>query len=701
MGRAGIGLYSSNNTVIDDYLSNEDTGVVIGNASSGNVIGGTTNSSSDFRERNSISALRVGIAIEEFSSNNIIEGNAIGTDNSLNTFGIFVDSSANQNTIGGTAAGAGNLITGNKVGIEIFSANNVVEGNTMQIGITGVDIQGTNNTFGGTAAGDGNFLDINSGTGVVIDSGAIGTIFQGNDIERNGVGVEIQAPSITLGGTTVGAGNLIFGNTNQGVLIAATATGAIVEGNQIDNGPTTFTPAGNGVGVEVDAAGAMIGGSTAGASNLISGNTNQGILVDSSAGPNQVGGVSNVTIEGNKIGTDVSGTVALGNGTDGVEIEGQNSIVGGTLASGADANIIAFNGSDGVLVLSGANDDAIRQNAIFANGHLGIELGTNPSGLFAPGNNGEPAPTLNTPAAYNAGTKTLTITGIMPATLPTASIVASAFDFFANLNNESQGRLYLGTPTKFTVSPAKSGQIPFTAVFTFSATTTPSVTTFTAITNPMITATFTDPNGNTSAFSNAVVDPVLAAPAFISPKAAAFTVNTPGSFTVATSGFPAPTLTLSGALPKGLTFNAATGVLSGTPVAGTSGTHILHFTAKNGFGAAVTQVFTLTVEKLVTSVAVPTQVSVTAPVKVTALGHNRFEAVFTVVESAASSLAGQLTIAGFTNLPAGVTFASSTAAAIPAKAKKLTLMVVFTNTTTTSLATLLAGLSPIVEDVSA
>ena len=46
-----------------------------------------------------------------------------------------------------------------------------------------------------------------------------------------------------------------------------------------------------------------------------------------------------------------------------------------------------------------------------------------------------------------------------------------------------------------------------------------------------------------------------------------------------------------------MTFNATTGVLSGTPAAGTGGTYTLTFTAHNGVGSDATQSFTLTVNQ--------------------------------------------------------------------------------------------------------
>jgi len=87
--------------------------------------------------------------------------------------------------------------------------------------------------------------------------------------------------------------------------------------------------------------------------------------------------------------------------------------------------------------------------------------------------------------------------------------------------------------------------------------------------------------------------PVGQAPAITGANSTTFTVGTAGSFTVTATGFPTPTLSESGTLPSGVTFNAATGVLSGTPAA--AGTFPLTLTAANGVGSPATQTFTLTV----------------------------------------------------------------------------------------------------------
>jgi hypothetical protein len=100
-------------------------------------------------------------------------------------------------------------------------------------------------------------------------------------------------------------------------------------------------------------------------------------------------------------------------------------------------------------------------------------------------------------------------------------------------------------------------------------------------------------SGATQTFTLIVTQPL----AITSASSATFAVGSAGSFKVTATGFPTPTVSESGALPSGVTFNASTGVLSGTPATGTSGTYTLHFTAHNGVGSDATQTFTLTVTK--------------------------------------------------------------------------------------------------------
>ncbi len=112
--------------------------------------------------------------------------------------------------------------------------------------------------------------------------------------------------------------------------------------------------------------------------------------------------------------------------------------------------------------------------------------------------------------------------------------------------------------------------------------------------------TFTASNGIGSDATQDFTLTVDQTPAITSAASISFAVGTVGSFTVTDSGFPAPTLSESSAdvLPDGITFDAATGVLSGIPVAGSIGTYLLHFTADNGNGSAATQTFKLNVTGL-------------------------------------------------------------------------------------------------------
>ena len=84
-------------------------------------------------------------------------------------------------------------------------------------------------------------------------------------------------------------------------------------------------------------------------------------------------------------------------------------------------------------------------------------------------------------------------------------------------------------------------------------------------------------------------------PAITSADNVTFTIGAAGTFTVTVTGYPTPTLSMSGTLPSGITFDAASGVLGGTPAPGTSGVYPLVFTASNGVNPDAAQNFTLTI----------------------------------------------------------------------------------------------------------
>jgi T5SS/PEP-CTERM-associated repeat protein len=195
-----------------------------------------------------------------------------------------------------------------------------------------------------------------------------------NSLASPGPGVFVQTPTNRVGGSTPGARNLISGKGAAGVeIFEAFASGNVVQGNYIGTDRTGTNAIGNAdraVVINMSAFGNTIGGTAAGAGNLISGNLNRGITLDG----------SNNVVQGNFIGTDVTGLQPLGNARTGVEIGGPGNTVGGT--AGGAGNVIAFNGVDGggvfttngVDVRPGAANYAILGNSIFDNAGLGIDV---------------------------------------------------------------------------------------------------------------------------------------------------------------------------------------------------------------------------------------------------------------------------------------------------------------------------------------
>lgn len=380
-----------------------------GSAATGNVVGGTTASARNVISGNS--AYGIGIR-DSTTAGNIIQGNYIGTNQTgmsaqANSAGIVIYLGAHDNTIGGTVAGARNVISGNSFqAIYIGDAgtnNNLVQGNylglnsagtaSVQNGL-GIDIVGgaQSNTIGGTSIAARNVISGNNGHGVLIhgfqDITMIGTrnnVVQGNYIglkadgsaalANNGSGVLISegAPSNTIGGTVAGAGNVISGNFFNGIDIGdAGSTNNLVQGNIIGLSPDGTTRIqNNGAGVQITNAAQSntVGGTVTAARNVISGNGSQGVVLADS-------GTSQNLVQGNYIGVDITGTSALvGNGAPGVSIftGAQQNTIGGSTASAR--NIISGNANQGITIVgSGANLNLIQGNYIGlnANGNAAV-----------------------------------------------------------------------------------------------------------------------------------------------------------------------------------------------------------------------------------------------------------------------------------------------------------------------------------------
>lgn len=196
--------------------------------------------------------------------------------------------------------------------------------------------------------------------GLIID----GTTFSGGRVILDGSGLP-GAGNIGLqftgyvGGSNGGTvrGMEITGFTRYG--IDAEASGVTITGNLIGNNGSTAKP--NGVGVALGDQHDVIGGTTAGAGNVISGNTGAGVSV---IGPYAYAD----TIQGNVIGLNAARTAALGNGGGGVVVSGGQSLNLGTgTHGGGGGNIIAGNSLFGVQLQSGTSLDNVQGNLIGVN----------------------------------------------------------------------------------------------------------------------------------------------------------------------------------------------------------------------------------------------------------------------------------------------------------------------------------------------
>ena len=110
--------------------------------------------------------------------------------------------------------------------------------------------------------------------------------------------------------------------------------------------------------------------------------------------------------------------------------------------------------------------------------------------------------------------------------------------------------------------------------------------------------TFTASNGVLPDAVQSFALTVNEAPQITSGSSATFIATLAGSFSFSTTGFPTPSLTLTGcspALPSSLTFNAGNGTLSGTPIGADIGSYACTLTASNGVGTNAVQALTVTV----------------------------------------------------------------------------------------------------------
>ncbi len=376
-----------------ESYGNGSSGVAIVLGASYNVVSGTPTAPEVISDNASD-----GVQITSQASFNHVSGVRIGTDqtgenalpNALD--GVAVSGASTGNFIG-LAGGPANVISGNAgngVSLSGFDTDeNFVENNLIGIDAGGIASlgnggdgvlvhgQASSNFIGHASSGSSNVISGNGTWGVYIsDSGTnnntvannfIGTNVTGNypvPNTDNGLDIVFGAQSNTVGGTTAAARNVISGNLHEGVLIGFGGTANnVVEGNFIGTDLTgkNFLASSqqiDGVYIGLGAGSNTIGGQNpvgafnTAAWNVISGNAINGILVTDS-------GTTGSVISGNFIGTDLTGTVALPNGGNGVTIAAgtSNTTIGAETSGIGNLNVISGNLRDGVSITSSSGNN--------------------------------------------------------------------------------------------------------------------------------------------------------------------------------------------------------------------------------------------------------------------------------------------------------------------------------------------------------
>jgi hypothetical protein len=426
---------------------------------------------------------------------------------------------------GGTVGSSGSTIrglcfvqaSGSGFMLDVRSSNNIVAGNFFGVDTDGTTLAGSytpielaggsfpaiGSIIGGTSLAARNVIASSGGFALILNDGN-NTVVQGNYLGVNaagtaplgscGFGIQIEAGSgVTIGGSTPGAGNVINA-TSYGVNIdSGSAINTTVQGNLIGT-DATGTKALNSLatcGIQVGTSlNTIIGGATPGAGNVVSVGSSGGYGIIVVHNPN------GARIQGNKIGTDLTGTIALGNGACGVDVgtfgaaASTSGLIGGTNAG--EGNVIAFNRGNGVSMASGNTGWSILGNSIHDNGRLGITMvacGTttpipnDPCDTDTGANNRQNYPVIT---GVTVSGRNVTLSG----TLNSVSNTTYRLEFFSNPSCDAsglgQGQIFLGA-TNVTTDASCTANFVLTLPNPGG--------------NANFTATATDPSGNTSEFS--------------------------------------------------------------------------------------------------------------------------------------------------------------------------------------------------------
>ncbi|MBK9051743.1 MAG: CSLREA domain-containing protein [Chloroflexi bacterium] len=353
------------------------------------------------------------------SSDHTLECNFVGTDATgslaiANNYGMFIQQDSHDNTVGGSAVSQRNLISGNTVQqVTLGNYGSTPYDNVIENNYVGTDVNGTMNLGGGSFGG----IDIFGGN----TNSILNNLISGNVSE---------AISVTGDGSRVADGNLIQGNL---IGTDANGTSALPNVGGIALGLTGNTNVQNTViGTDGD------GVNDAAEGNVISGNQNA-ITIE--------GATANV-VAGNYIGTDSTGTAALGNSSETLVLyNGANNNRIGTNGDGVsdalERNIIANSGAEAIWIISGSNNNVVAGNYIGTD-VTGTVAMNNPDGISIADSDNNLIGTDGSNDAFNANERNVIAGNLMGVRLSNATNTVVAGNY---IGTDATGALALGNVT--------------------------------------------------------------------------------------------------------------------------------------------------------------------------------------------------------------------------------------------------------------
>ncbi len=336
--------------------------------------------------------------------------------------------------------------------------------------------------------------DHNFVQGNLVGVDATGTQSLGND----GFGIDINGSSENLiGGAGAGAGNVISSN-GSGVSIRP-SEGGLADGTRFRHEATGNVLQGNLIGT--DLTGTMplgnngTGVAIADASGSVIGGpmTGAGNVISANAfdGILLIGGTTATVVQANRIGTDLTGLRDRGNGHDGILVQsGVGDLIGGTTPLAA--NWIAHNGRNGITIQH-SDGIGVLSNAIHANAQVGIDLGVGDG--VTPNDAGDrdagPNGLQNFPVLSSVTMRQglATINGKLHSTPGTNFRIELFANDHVDESGHGEGQRLIGATD---VTTNRRGAAFFSVRLPLAA-----------FAGQFITATATDPDNNTSEFSRA------------------------------------------------------------------------------------------------------------------------------------------------------------------------------------------------------